>query len=88
MLPGASGEDTSAAEYVMRIPKFWRDVVIASAIGGVLGGGVAVAYGSDDPTQKIIRKCRAAGDTVLVSKCRVMCIMRSGGERDLDALER
>ena len=64
-----------------------RDVVIAFAIGGLLGAGVAiaaVARGSDDPTQEIIRKCRAAGDTVLVSKCRVMCLKRSGGERDLD----
>ena len=63
-----------------------RDVLLAFAIGGLFGGGlaVAVAYGSDDPTQKIIRKCRAAGDTVFVSKCRVMCIMRDGGERDLD----
>ena len=63
-----------------------RDVSLAFAIGGVLGAGlaVAVAYGSDDPTQEIIRKCRAAGDTVLVSKCRVMCLKRSGGERDLD----
>ncbi len=61
-----------------------RDVVIAFAIGGVFGAGVAIAYGSENPTQKIVRKCRAAGDTVLVSKCRVMCLMRSGVERDLD----
>ncbi len=53
----------------------------------MFGGGlaVAVAHESDDPAQKTIRKCRAAGDTVLVSKCRVMCLMRSGVERDLDA---
>ena len=63
-----------------------RDVLLAFAIGGLFGGGLAVAaaYGSDDPTQETIRKCRAAGDTVLVSKCRVMCLKRSGGERDLD----
>ena len=52
-------------------------------IAGVLGAGVAiaaVAHDSNDPTQETIRKCRAAGDTVLVSKCRVMCLKRSGGE--------
>ena len=66
--------------------KLLRDVLLAFAIGGVFGGGLAVAVArSDDPTQKTIRKCRAAGDTVLVSKCRVMCLMRSGVERDLDA---
>ena len=65
--------------------KLLRDVLLAFAIGGLLGAGVAIAYGGDDPTQTIIRKCRAAGDTVLVSKCRVMCLMRSGVERDLDA---
>jgi hypothetical protein len=65
--------------------KLRRDVLLAFAIGGVFGGGLAVAHGSDDPAQKTIRKCRAAGDTVLVSKCRVMCLIRSGVERDLDA---
>ena len=71
----------------MRMPKLLRDVLIAFAAGGLFGAGLAVAYayGGDDPTQTIIRKCRAAGDTVLVSKCRVMCLMRSGGERDLDS---
>jgi hypothetical protein len=70
----------------MRMRNLLRDALLAFAIGGLFGGGVAVAvaYGSDDPTQNIIRKCHAAGDTVLVSKCRVMCLMRSGGERDLD----
>ena len=70
----------------MRMNKLLRDVLIAFAVGGLLGAGVAVAvaYGTEDPTQTIIRKCRAAGDTVLVSKCRVMCLMRSGIERDLD----
>ena len=69
----------------MRTNNLLRDVLVAFAIGGLLGAGVAVAYGSDDPTQETIRKCRAAGDTVLVSKCRVMCLKRSGGERDLDS---
>ena len=64
-----------------------RDIVIAFTIGGLFGAGVAIAYGSEDPTQKIVRKCRAAGDTVLVSKCRVMCLMRSGVERDLDTVD-
>jgi hypothetical protein len=67
------------------MPKLLRDVLLAFAIGGTIGGCVAVAYGSDDPTQKTIRTCRAAGDTVLVSKCRVICIMRSGIERNLDS---
>jgi hypothetical protein len=70
----------------MRMPKLLRDVLLAFAIGGLIGAGVAVAYGSDEgPTQKIIRKCRAAGDTVLVSKCRVMYLMHNGGERDLES---
>ena len=63
-----------------------RDAVIAFAVGGLLRRrpcSRSRAW-SDDPTQETIRKCRAAGDTVLVSKCRVMCLKRSGGERDLD----
>jgi hypothetical protein len=67
---------------MMQMRNLLRDAVIAFAIGGVFGAGVAVAaiaYGSDDPTQKIIRKCRAAGDTVLVSKCRVMCLTAARG---------
>ena len=48
----------------MQMRNLLRDVLVAFAIGGVLGGGLAVAYGSEDPTQTIIRKCRAAGDTV------------------------
>ena len=66
------------------MPKLLRDILIAFAIGGLFGGGLALAYASDDPTQATIRKCRAHGD---VSKCRVMCIKRSGGERDLDTAE-
>jgi hypothetical protein len=70
----------------MRVPKLLRDVLIAFAIGGLFGAGVAVAYGSDEvPPQKIVRKCRAAGDTVLVSKRRVIYLMHNGGERDLDS---
>ena len=41
----------------MRMHNLLRDVVITFAIGGVFGAGVAIAYGSDDPTQTIIRKC-------------------------------
>jgi hypothetical protein len=56
------------------MPKFLRDVLIAFAIGGVFGGGLAIAYAAEDVVQKDIRECHAAGGKVTLSKCGVTCV--------------
>ena len=61
----------------MRMPKLLRDVVIAFAVGGVLGGGLAIAYADEDIVQKDIRECRAASGTPVMSKCGVTCLISS-----------
>jgi hypothetical protein len=60
------------------MPKLLRDVIVAFAIGGLLGGGLALAYADEDVVQKDIRECRAAGGRVLVSKCGVTCLNSDG----------
>jgi hypothetical protein len=56
------------------MPKFLRDVLIAFAIGGLFGGGLAIAYADEDVVQKDIRECHAAGGKVSLSKCGVTCV--------------
>ena len=64
----------------MRMPKLVRDVLIAFAIGGLFGGGPAIAYADEDIVQKDVRECRAASGTPVMSKCGVTCLKPDGGD--------
>ena len=57
-----------------------RDVLFAFAIGGIFGGGLAIAYAAEDVVQKDIRECRAASGTPVMSKCGVTCLKHEGGD--------
>lgn len=70
------------------MPKLVRDVLIAFAIGGLFGGGLAIAYADEDIVQKDVRECRAASGTPMMSKCGVTCLKHDGGDSDWDALGR
>ena len=59
--------------------KLLPDVLIAFAIGGLFGGGLAIAYADEDIVQKDVRECRAANGTPVLSKCGVTCPKHDGG---------
>ena len=64
----------------MRMPGLLRDVLVAFAIGGLFGGGLAIAYADEDIVQKDVRECRAASGTPVMSKCGVTCLKHDGGD--------